>query len=220
VCEYILLYICCMNYEKYRYIFPPRPKNAVPVTELDYYESRGKYLAQPKGNGSNSVIFLHKDTMLVNNRHNGELTRFNIGDEVRSLYKGNGWMVLNGEYLNKNQNNEFGAFNHKLLLFDILVYNGVYLLGTTFEERINMIYSLYGEETYKDPYLNQISDNIFSVKSFYTDFKTIYDEITPIPLYEGLVMKRINAKLEIGNSELNNHRSQLKCRKRTLNYSF
>ena len=45
-----------MNYEKYRYIFPPRPKNAVPVTELDYYESRGKYLAQPKGNGSNSVI--------------------------------------------------------------------------------------------------------------------------------------------------------------------
>ena len=209
------------KYLNYRYIFPPRPKNAIPDTELEFWDN-GSLIAQPKLNGSNCVIFTNGVKTIVMNRHNQRLTNFNISDnEIKDIYRGEGWMILNGEYMNKSKSDENNqVFNHKFVIFDILVYNGVYLLGTTFEERINMIYSLYGEETYKDPYLNQISDNIFSVKSFYTDFKTIYDEITPIPLYEGLVMKRINAKLEIGNSELNNHRSQLKCRKRTLNYSF
>ncbi len=209
-----------MNYDKYRFIYPTRPKNAVPASELDYYEGTGKYLAQPKANGSNSVIFLNQNTMLVNNRHNGELSRFKIGSEVQSLYRGTGWMVLNGEYLNKAQNNEFGAFNHKLILFDILVFNGKHLLGVSFEERIDLIYSLYGEKRYKDPYLNEISENIFSVRSFYTDFKTIYDEVTPIPVYEGLVMKRKDAKLENGVTEMNNYRSQVKCRKACKLYTY
>jgi hypothetical protein len=33
-------------------------------------------------------------------------------------------------------------------------------------------------------------------------------------------MKRRNARLEMGTSELNNVRSQIKCRKSTLNYKY
>ena len=39
-------------------------------------------------------------------------------------------------------------------------------------------------------------------------------------MVEGLVLKRKNARLEIGNTELNNIKSQVKCRKPTKNYKF
>jgi len=39
-------------------------------------------------------------------------------------------------------------------------------------------------------------------------------------MIEGLVMKRRNAKLEIGNTENNNTKSQLKARKPTKLYKF
>jgi hypothetical protein len=39
-------------------------------------------------------------------------------------------------------------------------------------------------------------------------------------MIEGLVMKRMNAKLELGTSENNNTKSQLKSRKPTKNYKY
>jgi hypothetical protein len=39
-------------------------------------------------------------------------------------------------------------------------------------------------------------------------------------MIEGVVMKRCNAKLEVGSSELNNSKSQIKCRKSTKNYKY
>jgi ATP-dependent DNA ligase len=129
--------------------------------------------------------------------------------------------VLNGEYLNKNKRDERGvSFNHKLILFDILVYDSEYLVGKTFDERINMIYSMYGtKETSKD-YLFEVSDNIFIAKTYYSDFKSTFDHYSKIELIEGLVMKRKSAKLEIANGEKNNWRSQIKCRKPEKNYRY
>jgi hypothetical protein len=39
-------------------------------------------------------------------------------------------------------------------------------------------------------------------------------------MIEGVVLKRKNAKLEIGNTENNNYKSQIKSRKVTKNYKF
>jgi hypothetical protein len=41
-----------------------------------------------------------------------------------------------------------------------------------------------------------------------------------IDMIEGLVLKRKSAKLEIGNTENNNTKSQVKFRKPTKNYKF
>lgn len=212
-----------MEYLKYNYIYPPRPKNPIPPSELDYYDGRNRFIAQPKLNGSNLSIYTNGGRkMYLQNRHDQPMSSVMITQEIKELYRGDGgWMILNGEYLNKNQKNSFGTFNHKFVLFDILAYDGDHLVGKTFEERINLIYELYGEETFSnDNNLNQISENTFSVKSFYKDFHRKYKEITSIPVYEGLVLKRKNSKLENGLSEMNNVRSQIKCRKETRNYRF
>lgn len=212
-----------MNYNSFRYIFPPRPKNAIPDSDLNFWDN-GSLLAQPKLNGSNCVIFTNGEKLMVMNRHSQYLTNVDIQrQEILDLFKGDigKWMVLNGEYLNKSKQDENRqTFNHKLVIFDILVYNSDYLVGKTFQERINLLDELYGQKDSEKSYLYSISNNVYRVKSFENGFKSIYDQLTPIDLIEGLVLKRKNARLEIGNTENNNIKSQLKARKPTKNYKF
>jgi hypothetical protein len=209
------------KYLNYRYIFPPRPKNAIPDTELEFWDN-GSLIAQPKLNGSNCVIFTNGEKTIVMNRHNQRLTNFNISDnEIKDIYRGEGWMILNGEYMNKSKSDENNqVFNHKFVIFDILGFNGEYLVGKTFEERIQLLDSIYGQVDSEKEYLFKVTENVYRVKSYVGDFKSLYDKLTPIDMIEGLVMKRKNARLELGTSENNNTKSQLKCRKATKNYKY
>jgi hypothetical protein len=209
------------KYLNYRYIFPPRPKNAIPDTELEFWDN-GSLIAQPKLNGSNCVIFTNGEKTIVMNRHNQRLTNFNISDnEIKDIYRGEGWMILNGEYMNKSKSDENNqVFNHKFVIFDILGFNSEYLVGKTFEERIQLLDSIYGQVDSEKEYLFKVTENVYRVKSYVGDFKSLYDKLTPIDMIEGLVMKRKNARLELGTSENNNTKSQLKCRKATKNYKY
>jgi ATP-dependent DNA ligase len=210
------------KYLTYRYIYPPRPKNAIPDTELDFWDN-GSLIAQPKLNGSNCVIFTNGEKFMVMNRHNQRLTNFRLSDnEIKDIYRGDGsWTILNGEYMNKSKSDESGqVFNHKFVIFDILALDGEYLVGKTFEERVEILDKLYGQRDSEKEYLYSITTNVYRVKSYKDEFKSLFDKLTPIDMIEGLVMKRKNAKLEIGTSENNNVKSQIKCRKATKNYKY
>lgn len=211
-----------IKYQKFRYIYPPRPRNAISPGDLNYYDD-GNFLGQCKLNGSNCVIFTDGDDFFVMNRHKQRLTNFKIDNsELSKIYRGNGeWMIINGEYMNKSKNDENGdVFNHKLVIFDILAYNGEYLVGSTFSERVNLLNDIYGEVDSEKNYLYSISDNIYRVKSYSNEFNELFNNFIEVDMLEGLVMKRANAKLEIGTSELNNVKTQLKCRKPTKNYKY
>lgn len=212
-----------MKYNSYRYIYPPRPKNAIPDSELNFWDNKS-LIAQPKLNGSNCVIFMDGTRNMVMNRHNQRLTNFELPQaELNALYKCNPGelMVINGEYLNKSKQDERGVtFNHKLVIFDILVFKSDYLVGSTFSDRITLLDELYGTKDSEKPYLYSVSDNVYRVKSFETGFKQIFDDLTKIDMVEGLVLKRKSAKLEIGNTENNNTKSQLKARKATKLYKY
>jgi len=210
------------KYINYRYIFPPRPKNAISPDDLNFWDN-GTLICQPKLNGSNCLIFTNGQKIIVMNRHNQRLTNFQLSDaEVKNLYRGNGgWMILNGEYLNKSKSDETGqAFNHKFVIFDILCYDGDYLVGKTFEERVNLLDTLYDCIESEKDYLYSISTNVYRVKSYRDGFKSFFDKYTPIDMIEGVVLKRANARLELGATEQNNIKSQLKSRKPTKNYKY
>jgi ATP-dependent DNA ligase len=179
-------------------------------------------IAQPKLNGSNAIIFMNGKDVYVYNRHNQRLTNFNLSkEELLRLYSGSGWMVINGEYLNKSKKDETGeTFNHKLIIFDILVHNSNYLLGSSFQERVNLLDSLYGKNDSDKSYLYSVGENVYRVKSFEKGFKEAFDTLTKIDMVEGFVMKRRNGKLEIGNTENNNSKSQLKFRKKCNMYKY
>lgn len=210
-----------MKYNSYRYLYPPRPQNAVPSTDLNYYDN-GSFIGQPKLNGSNSTIYTDGVKVIIMNRHGDRLTRFEIkDDEILSLYRGTGgWTVLNGEYMNKSKRDENSVFNHKFVIFDILVNDGDYLIGKTFKQRVELLDEMFGKVECEKDYLWGISDNVYRVKSYENNFSMLFDTLTPIDMIEGLVLKRVNARLEMGNTELNNTKSQVKARKSTKNYKF
>jgi hypothetical protein len=212
-----------MKYLNYRYLYPPRPRNAVSPDDLDMFDNNSM-MCQAKLNGSNASIYTNGQKIIVMNRHGQRLTNVRVSDsEILSLYRGNGgWMILNCEYLNKSKSDETGQlFNHKFVIFDILCYDGDYLVGRTFEERINLLEFLYDQIESDKEYLLSISENVYRVKSYYNKFNLLFNKFTNSnQVVEGLVLKRRNARLEIGNTKLNNTKSQIKCRVATKNYKY
>ena len=207
-----------IKYESFQYIFPPRPKNPIQIKDIGMWDN-DMMVAQPKLNGSNCTIYMNGQNVYVYNRHGQRMSNFDIDSkEISNLYNGKGWMVLNGEYLNKSKKNEFGeTFNHKFCIFDILVFENNYLVGKTFQERINLLDEFYGKP---ENYITSISENAFRIKSYYSDFENLYNSLVGIDMVEGLVLKRKSAKLEVGSTENNNTKSQIKVRKATKNYKY
>lgn len=209
-----------INYKSFRYIYPPRPKINLPSSELSKYDN-GEWVGQPKLNGSNIVIFTNGEEVHLYNRHNSPITNVKMKEsEFLSLHKGKGWFVLNGEYMNKSKNNSKGeVFNHKLVIFDVLVYDGVQTIGMTFNQRIQLLNELFPSTKYDD-FINKINDNVYIVNTFTQNFESLWDKITQTDMYEGWVLKKKSAKLKNGLSEKNNTDSQMKFRKPTKNYSY
>lgn len=222
-------------YNSYRYLYPPRPEKALAANLIPSYEKRG-FLAQPKFNGSCMLIFTNGIQTVFMNRHKqeftksvdissvfGKLHRQTLPDDTRK------WMVLVGEYMNKSQKDIDGqVFNHKLVLFDILVFDGVQLLGKTFQERVELLDRLYGKDDlirtaegikqHKFMY-NTPVENVYRVKTFYDCLPALWADVVQVPMLEGLVLKRADAKLENGIGEKNNTSTQVKFRKPHKNYA-
>jgi hypothetical protein len=206
-------------YTAFKYIYPPRPEIKISPSSISKFEN-GKYLGQPKLNGSSMQLYTNGSIVIVMNRHHQALSHKMDIEELKGLHKGKGWMVLCGEYMNKNQKDEEdNPWNNKFVIFDILVYEGNHLLKTTFDERFELLRELYPDNPVKK-YLHQVSENCFRVNSIRFGFSNAYIEMTKYQMYEGLVMKLGDGKLENGTSEKNNIRTQVKCRKSTKNYAF
>lgn len=137
-------------FNDYRYLYPPRPSYVISVNTLSNYDN-GNYFAQAKLNGSCAVLFLDgKGNYKLTNRHNEPLTLFNPGIEFNKLHRGKGYMVLCGEYMNKNKKDARGKpFNHKFVIWDVLVYDSYFLKGATLVERMNLLNELYPCEEFK-----------------------------------------------------------------------
>jgi len=219
-----------MDYKKYVYLFPPRPEQTTHYQELDKYDNRN-FAAQPKYNGTCCNVFISENEVIVMNRHKRKITSEYSHIDFKGMHSGKGWMVVCGEFLNKNKKGEDGnSFNLKFVIWDILVYNGKYLIGSTFGERLDLLESLFPSVKMmvdKDKKLNSFNylcytsyENVFKAPTFLTHFSKIYEQIVPTDLYEGLVIKRLDAKLTVGLNERNNFNWQVKCRKATKNYIF
>jgi len=218
-------------------IYPPRPEFRTTPQTLQRYEdeafgSRAKqYLAQPKFNGSCTVLITGQDGgYQIRKRDGRELSLIGNAVSWMGLAKAHPDSVFVGEYMNKYKLNEKGEkWVDKFVIFDILRYDGTSFIGQTVRQRICFLTTLFGmNEMYVDragrlqthPYcfVTQF-DNVFLIRSYYARFRNVYDELTAIDMIEGLVLKRLEAPLEPAYSEKNNTLWQVKRRKETKNYT-
>lgn len=201
-------------------MYPPRPEYIVSPDQLNKYE--GDYIGQPKLNGSCCTIFIKGDEYKAYGRHGKQLTNFKLTiNDIKILNCNNdNWNVIVGEYMNKNKNGVDGEpWNIKFVIFDILVHDGEYLIGSTLEERIELLDNLFDVKS-ENKYLYKINETVFRVKTFYSNFIETWNEITKVDMLEGFVLKKPKAKLQRGLSEKNNMLWQLKSRKSCKLYNF
>jgi hypothetical protein len=180
------------------------------------------FMGEPKLNGSSMELYTNGKIFMTMNRHKETLACKIPQNELLNLWptQGRKWHVFAGEYMNKNQKDETNThWNHKYVIWDILVFNGEHLLGHTFEQRMSLLTQIFPDNPVKK-YLHQITDNCFRVHPVFSGFEAVYNEIVPFDMYEGLVLKRRDGKLENGTSANNNTSTQIKCRKPTKNYNF
>ena len=205
-------------YTEFQYLFPPRPEIKFPPHMIKNHE--GKYIAQPKLNGSCGVLFTNGEEVVLMNRHHTQFEREIINkEELKKLHRGNGWMVVVGELMNKSKKDTKGKVFNGFVIFDILVLNGEYLTGVTFEERQNMLDSLYNL-TYFDNYISQIENKFYRVNNFTQNLTQSFEDITKTDMYEGFVFKKPTSSLDTGFVSNNNTGWQFKVRKPTKNYQY
>ena len=209
-----------IEYKRFRYLYPPRPEVKSPASSIPTFEKMGLW-AQPKLNGSCALIFTDGSQSIIMNRHNELFKRELITrEDIQSIHRGSGWMVLVGELMNKSQKDEHNqVFNDKFVIFDLLVFDSQYLLNTTFEERLNVLDSIY-ESSADRLGVRKISEKFYIAEVFKNNLLSQWHHLVNIHMHEGLVLKKPSAKLSTGYVEKNNTMWQVKIRKSTKNYSY
>lgn len=218
-----MLYPQDMKYERFEYLWPPRPnsKRAVPPSGpmgLSFYEKRG-WVGQYKKNGTCNLIAVSPDKKLVTmNRHKEDHKLWNPTPGSSAAFKklpGKGWYVFVAELLHS----KVPGIRDTNYIFDVLVADGKYLVGTTFEERQEILADLFPKHRSETESHRVIDDHTWVAKLLRGNFEEIFNRLHR-PEDEGLVLKNPKGKLELCSRESTNTLWQVKCRRPHKNFSF
>lgn len=209
-----------MIYDSYTYLFPPRPEAKIAPNLLSFHERQG-FHAQVKRNGTCTVIFARGDEVIFKTRHpeteNGEHLQWKPLEAHLDFFRGfDTWYVFVGELMhNKTKNTK-----NQLYLFDMIVADGVQLIGSTFTERQARLLDMWKlQDDERDQF--RVGEYVGVAKSFSTGFRKMFQEADEQKLdeVEGLVLKRPTAKLTSCIRDTNAG-WQVKCRRPHKNYTF
>lgn len=224
-----------MAFDKYIYLWPPRPSKAIGATMLNFYEKRN-WVGQYKKNGTCTVLYVTPEKEIIaKTRHNDDHKRWEPTDKSTGVFKdlpGEGWYVFVVEVMHSKCKD----VKDTVYIFDMLVNDGVDLVGTTFMERQDMLHEIF-EIKHEDDDTNVVemfenqshyvlSPNVWLAKLINGNFKQTMRVVSNeapeegAPENEGLVLKNPNAKLEPESRQASNGGWQVKCRIPHKNYSF
>lgn len=225
-----------MQVTEERYIYPPRPQTAIPRGDYGLLTELG-WIAQFKYNDTRCMIkYRENNSTQLWNRHAEMMRTFAANDELQEQLEtiqqrlGKGYHLLDGGLLHQKH----ASIKNTLVIWDILVHNGQQLLGTTYQERYNIINNLQEGKpyTYQEITIgNKITTDIFIPQNFPPQqWDNCWKEIDKInqpfikqgigPAIEGLVFKDPNGILKPGFQEKNNGDWQVRSRVTTGRHQF
>jgi len=198
-------------------IFPPRPKGKMLHTDLPYYESTGKWLAQRKFRGSNALIHIAKNSDIsLFSRHGSPFARFSLDKSYKNeilsglnLKFGTEYW-LNGELMNKDQNS-----TNEIILFDVLAVDRYFFGNPNQLERLQILNEIcYHPKSLCDSQIAlRVTDKIWMAQTFDHNFVERFEESLPVPQLEGLVLRKKFSSLDnFGFSEYETS-NMIRCRK-------
>jgi len=214
-----------LPYSRFSYIYPPRPKTAVPFGEIGPYRD-GRWKAQLKLNGTRSLVCVSPDGEVDfwnrhRERHKAWRPPPRIVDAVRELFACGKWVVLDAELLHSKH----ASVKDTLYFFGSLVLDGRYLVGETYETCYAGLVRVCGDRMTDVPghggFTAQIGRGLWMARMIpHERWGEAWALAQANPIVEGMVLKRVKARLEFGRSQDNNGSWMIRCRKSTKNFRF
>ena len=217
-----------MKYESFRYLWPPRPETKIAPTDLGVIESMG-WWGQAKFNGTCTVIYVpaakepfpaSRGSVAMGRHGPDHVLDWQPGASWQAFEAAldGGWHVFVGELLHSKG----VGVKDTIVLFDMLVEDGDYLVGKTLYDRFNRLERLlkaYNSEPQIELTHREYNQGVWLVENRARAFRLWFDTEAPA-MVEGLVFKDKNSKLRLCSRASANAGGQVKCRKPKANVSF
>lgn len=213
------------------YVYPPRPKSRMHPTEneLGKYEATGKWIVQPKFNGSRNLIHITPEGKVIFwNRHREHPKTLPVTTSLVSqvlslnIEKGKEYW-LDGEAMTKTTTPET---KNKIILYDVLMAGGKYLFNSPNQMgRLELLADICRHPTQLEPWRELayvVTPDIWMTPTWDKDFFNHFQKAMDIPDIEGLVFRRKDSVLgTFGTTEAKAEVGwQIRCRKPHKNYNL
>jgi hypothetical protein len=208
-------------------IYPPRAKGLLNPTLLARPSMIKGLHAQLKLNDVRLLIHLHPDgniellTRQLEAPREYVLTDAMMGS-LRALKLPKGVdHLLDGGVFRKGEL----RIRDRIVLWDILVFSGRYLLGSRYGDRYRFLRKCCGNPNRRETETGRglglrINANLWLIEEFTEHFSELYESYVDLDEVEGLMLKDPRGKLEWGLQPENNSSWQLRVRKPHPNYAF
>lgn len=215
-------------------LYPPRPGGAIPPSRVNDYRN---FVAQYKYDDVRVLVYLLPGGgVRIYNRDRREVKILPHKEAVLRLLRALGLSsdrlhVLDGGVLWRfDRGVGLGPRIRPLVLWDVLVVDGRYLLGTTYRERYALLDSFLGRprswERLSSFELAWVARETFGAALWLApwfeseDFFERYRRAIRSPDVEGLVLKNPSGRLERGTRPENNGSWQIRVRRPAAAYAF
>lgn len=210
-----------MQYDSFRYLFPPRPERKIAPTDLRQFEKRG-WWAQAKFDGTNCTLYVAPNRVTIQRGRHGDeaIKNWEPGERwnafARSL-PGDSWWVFVAELLHTK-----GTGRDTVVLHDMLVADGEYLVGHPYQSRHGGVRQRL--HSYTSSFALDANKTIYGpglwLANCHAHSFTEWFDAAPEQGIEGLVFKNPAAPLMPCVRKSSNAGWQVKCRLPTANKSF
>lgn len=197
--------------------------------QLPLYESKNKWVAQWKYNGTRSLFYVPADRKISNvlmiNRHASYHKQFKPPLELLeqvlalNLEKGKDYW-LDGELLHAKTTS--APYKGKVVLYDVL-HCGKYLFTKTLKHRLEMLDYICRSPSKPEPNNGialEVSKDIWMAPTFYDSFEKYYKKFLNLPEIEGLVLKLLDSMLDKSGQFEYETNWCIRCRKPSVMYEF
>lgn len=211
-------------YTEFRYIYPPRPSGAIHHDHVTLYPG---WIAQYKYNGTRNIVAVFPDGHIeMFNRHREHNKAYRPTPDMISSFKAlklplGSFHVFDCELMHSKTR----GLKDRVILFDILVSCGDYLIGSRYIDRYRALEKLLGTPTEFESETNnkiayRVNNNIWFSKIYTKDLPERFRKLIHMDEVEGLVLKDPNGKLTFGLQEENNGSWMIRVRKPNKNYAY
>ncbi len=203
-----------MKINAFTYFYPERP-GLIHIEQplFSRLSEDPAWIAEPKYNGSRLELHrLPSGNWQFWNRH-GEKFNYSPSPEVVAALAA--LPLLEGKYYlfdGELRHNKTKGVRQKIVLYDCFILTDELLTGVTFEDRHHILATLQNRGGFYEA--------LSMAPQYSFNFREVFDELTPDPEIEGLVMKRLDGKLNLGRTRAANSTWMMKVRKPSNSYHF